>query len=127
MVEREEKPGKGGSLTCQVDLSAAEHVLVETHYLPTSALSSEDLRDWAVVGRVWRGEHVVHMCSLLAPREGGLVSTCPQYYYTTHNPGISKFIWQSGKMQNLFVIGNMAPIVNPFLLDVSVLKALNVI
>ena len=43
VVEREEKPGKGGSLTCQVDLSAAEHVLVETHYLPTSALSSEDL------------------------------------------------------------------------------------
>ena len=34
---------------------------------------------------------------------------------------------QSGNMQNLFVIGNMAPIVNPFLLDVSVLKALNAI
>ena len=67
VVEREEKPGKGGRTSGQVDLSAAEHVLVETHYLPTSALSSEDLRDWAVVRRVWRGEHVVHMCSLLAP------------------------------------------------------------
>ena len=64
VVEREEKPGKGGRTSGQVDLSAAEHVLVETHYLPTSALSSEDLRDWAVVRRVWRGEHVVHMCSL---------------------------------------------------------------
>ena len=50
VVEREGKPGKGGRTSGQVDLSAAEHVLVETHYLPTSALSSEDLRDWAVVG-----------------------------------------------------------------------------